>query len=90
MSRSELVTAQHLQRKAVIYTLSRDFVGHMLAPHALFDRLRIMQRNRPRTLQQPLKRWQGKRRLCEWLSCQCHKNHEIIRAPEHPTSSPGK
>jgi len=30
MSTSELVTAQHLRRKALIYTLSRDFVGHIL------------------------------------------------------------
>ena len=30
MSTSELVTAQHLQRKALIYTLSRDSVGHLL------------------------------------------------------------
>ncbi len=35
------------------YVLSRDFVGHMLAPHALFVRLRIVQRNRCWTLQQP-------------------------------------
>ena len=87
MSKSELVSPQHLQRKALIYMLSRDFVAHMFAPYAIFARICIAQGNWRWTLQQPLKRWQEKRRLCAWLSCQCHQNHEII----HPTvnAAPG-
>jgi hypothetical protein len=27
---SQKVTARHLQRQAMLYTLSRDFVGHIL------------------------------------------------------------
>jgi hypothetical protein len=30
MSTSELVSLHHLERKAIIYTLSRDSVGHIL------------------------------------------------------------
>ena len=77
-ARSLKITPTHLERKAIIYTLSRDFVGHMLALYATFTSLCIAQRNWRWTLQQPLKRWQKKRCLCEWLSCQCHQNHEII------------
>ena len=70
--------------------LSRDFVGHMLALYATFTSLCIAQRNWRWTLQQPLKRWQKKRCLCEWLSCQCHQNHEIIcQYPADPASTLG-
>ena len=74
------IQPDHLDRDAVIYTLSRDFVGYLFVPYATFARLCIAQRNWRWTLQQPSKRWQKRRSLCKWLSCQCHKNHEIIRA----------
>ncbi len=80
MSTSELVTAQHLQRKAIIYMLSRDFGGHMLALHALLVRLRVVQRNRPWTLHLPLKKWQMELCLSERFSGPCLQNHEIIHS----------
>ena len=42
---SQKVTARHVQRQAMLYILSRDFVGHMLTPYATFARLCIAQRN---------------------------------------------
>jgi hypothetical protein len=59
--RSLKITPTHLERKAVVYTLSRDFVGYPLALYATFARLCIAQGNWLWTLQQPLKRCRGSR-----------------------------
>ncbi len=74
------IQSDHLDRDAVIYTLSRDFGGYMLAPHALLVRLPVVQRNRPWTLHLPLKKWQMELCLSERFSGPCQRNHEIIRA----------
>jgi hypothetical protein len=55
------IQPDHLDRDAVIYTLSRDFVGYPLALYATFARLCIAQGNWLWTLQQPLKRCRGSR-----------------------------
>ena len=45
LASAQKVTARHLQRQAMLYTLSRVSIGYMLTPCVIFVRHEITQRN---------------------------------------------
>jgi hypothetical protein len=83
------VLSLHLLQICLVYMLSRDFGGYMLAPHALLNRLRVVQRNRPWTLHLPFLQWQIELCLSERFSGSCHQNHEIIHQYPHDSTDLG-